>query len=767
LPVPHPDEVLSVGSDFSTGDFSWMLESYPNYRDLRDRTRTFDELAAFKSATFAVSPVRGDSPQMKLGMLVSGNLFRALGVTPEAGRDFQQEEDQIEGRDAVVLLSHALWVELGSDPSLVGRAVHINGIDFTVIGILPESFSGPDRQHRPLLYAPLMMWPRLTGNPNMLVARDNWDLNLKGRLRPGVNLTQAQAELEMLGKGLEREYPDANHGRRVMVRTEIQATLRQNRMYTTLAAILSLLAAAVLVVACANVAGLLTSRAPARAREIALRLAIGAGRPRLIRQLLTESAAIAAAGGLLGVALAYAAIALMRQIQFPTDLLIVPRIELDHRTLVFSIAIAIVSTISCGLIPAIHATRTDLTTALKASSGGVSEAGRRLRGRHILVTVQIAVSLVLLTISVFTYRAFGTELKEGLGFRTDHAVLLTVDPGLVRYNPAQTRKFYERLMQSVAATSGVASAGLSSAQPLGLIEVSWIQPEGYHFPPGQSGAPVYSSRVDEGYLGTMGLKLILGRGFTAHDTEDSPRVAVVNETLARHYWPGQNPVGKRIHLNQEGGEWTEVVGVTPTSRYLFLGEPPTEFAYVPYRQSPRTNLTLIAASGGDSANLIEPLRALVRDLDSDMPMYDVQTIENFVYARAISIERILVDIVGVMGLMGMTLSMVGLYGLMSYTVSRRTREIGIRMAVGADRAGVLYMVLRQGITPAIWGVAAGLVLSVLCSRALMSAFPLSQKIGPDSYGIVAVLLMTVAALAGLVPARRASLVDPLIALREE
>jgi predicted permease len=531
--------------------------------------------------------------------------------------------------------------------------------------------------------------------------------------------------------------------------------------------ILSLLAAAVLAVACANVAGLLTSRAPVRAREIALRLAIGAGRPRLIRQLLTESSMIAAVGGLAGIPVGYAGISLLRQIQFPSDRFSLPPAELDHRALIYSVAIAMLSTVLCGLVPAIQTTRADLTTALKASGGDVSGGRRRLWGRHLLVTAQVAVSLVLLTISVFAYQVFGSELKQGLGFRTKHAALMTLDPGLVRYTPAQTSQFFQRLTERAAAVPGVTSAGLASAPPLGLFEFSWIRPEGHQFPAGQKAAPVYSSRVDEHYFDTMEFKILRGRGFTAQDADGAPRVAVVNETLAEHYWPGQNAVGKRFRWSDEHSDWVEVVGITPTSRYIFLGEPPTEFLYMPYRQNPGTNLTLVAATSGESASLIEPLRAVVRDLDPNMPVYDAQTMEHFILGRATSVEGTMVNIIGAMGLMGLTLAMVGLYGLMSYAVSRRTREIGIRMAVGADRVGVLRMVLRQGMVPALWGIALGLALSAGCGRLLMAAFPVNRQIGPASYGIVAPALLVVAMLAAIVPARRASRVDPITALRDE
>ena len=696
---------------------------------------------------------------MKMGMLVSPNFFDAMSVAPERGRAF------LDGEEQVVMLTHALWVGLGSDPAILGRTVWIDGIDFTVIGVVPESFSGPDRQHRPMFYAPLAMWPRLSGEPHILEARDQWRLNVKGRLKPGVTVTQAQADFDRIGRELEREYPDANRGRRVMVRTEVQASMRQNRMYTALSGILTLLAVAVLIVACANVAGLLTSRAPVRAREIALRLAIGAGRPRLIRQLLTESSLIAAAGGLLGVPVGYAGIAVLRQIQFPTDRIIVPVVEMDHRTLLFSILIAMLSTVLCGLVPAIQTTRADLTTALKASA--VPAQSRRLWGRNLLVTIQVAVSLVLLTIAVFVYQGFSADLKRGLGFRVDHGAMLSIDPQLVRYTPAQSKQFFERLTERAAAAPGVKSAALASGAPMGLVEVSWVQPEGHEFLEGRNGAAVYSSRVDEHYFDTMGIKILEGRAFTTQDAAGAPRVAVINDTLAAHYWPGQSPLGKRFHMNDTGGEWVEVVGVTPTSRYLFMGEPPTEFLYVPYRQAPPANLTLLVAAAGDSASVIEPLREVVRSLDPNMPVYDVYTMEQFMWAQATSVAQITVNIIGAMGLMGLTLAMIGLYGLMSYGVSRRTREIGIRMAMGADRGGVLRMILRQGMRPAVWGIALGLALSAISGRLLMAAFPLNQKIGPSSYGIVGAMLLLVAMIAALIPARRAARVDPMMALRDE
>jgi len=767
LPVPRPGEIVVVGTDFTALNFSSVSSSYPNYADLRDRNRSFGGLLAFHATIAGFAAGRVESPQVKVGMVVTGNFLQVLDVQPELGRAFRPEEDQVPGRDAVVILSHGTWQQLGSDPKILGRTVRIAGIEFTVIGIAPESFSGPDRNFRPAFYVPAMMWPRLSGDPQTLEARDRFDLTIKGRLKPGVSLTQAQAELDTIARDLERAHPETNRNLHLMVRTQMQMNIRENRVYTALAAILTLLAAAVLIVACANVAGLLTSRAPLRAREIALRLAVGAGRPRLIRQLLTESGLIAAAGGLLGLPVAYIGIGLLRQIQFPTDLIMVPRIELDRRALFFSLAVAMGSVLLFGLIPAIQTTRANLTTALKAS-GALVPGRRRLWGRNLLVTVQVAVSLVLITIALFSYRMFAGELDNGMGFHTDHMLLMDFNPGVVRYTEAQSRQFFENLTERAKSLPGVKSAALASVRPLGFLEPSFIQPEGFQFPTGQNYTTVHSSRVDEHYFDTLGLQILRGRAFTAADAPGAPRVAIVNEVLANDYWPNQDPIGKRLRLlGSNNPPWIVVVGVAKLSRYGFIGEPPTEFLYLPYRQMPPGSMTLFSASAGDSASLLAPLRDLVRDLDPNMPTYDIQTMEHYYWARATSIAQVTVEIVGGMGLMGLVLAMVGLYALMSYSVSRRTREIGIRMAVGASHASVLRMVLRQGMLPAVCGVPIGLLLSAGAGRLLRSAFPLSYRISPAIYGVVAPLMLIIAILAAYAPARRASLVDPMTALREE
>ncbi len=764
LAVPHPREIMSLGTEYHNDYSSVLRTSYPDYLEIRNQARSFDGLFAYTFTGAGFAAQHGATAQVKAGAIVTGNLFQALGVEPRLGRPFRPDEDQVPGRDAVVVLSYGLWQDLGGDPKIIDRSVEIAGIDFTVIGVAPEDFDSPDHFFRPAFYVPVMMWPRISGQPKVLEDRLSTSMRVKGRLKSDVLLSQAEAELETIASNLNRAHPETNQSRSLIARTEFETAVVGNRVYSSLTAILTLLAAAVLIVACANVAGLLTSRAPLRAREMALRLAVGAGRGRLIRQLLTESSMIALAGGVLGLPLAYLGVDLFRQIRLPTDLVMLPKFDLDARALAFALIVAMSSVILFGLIPAIQTARTNLTSAFKAG-GGVELGRRRLWGRNLLVALQVAVSLVLLTVAVFTRNAFQGELTRGMGFRSDHLAMVSVDPNMLRYSEAQSAQFFQTLTKRAEALPGVQSAALTSGMLGQNLGNAGVEPEGYRLPPGKAFLTIFYDRVDEHYFDTFEIPIERGRGFTASDTKDTPAVAVVNQTFAAHYWPNQDPLGKRFLLN--GVRWVEVVGIARNSHYLYMAEPTTDFLYLPYRQTPPGNLTLLAATSGDSASLLEPLRKLVRDMDPAMPMYDVMTMEQFYSAKVTGFGEVMTTTVGAMGLMGVILSMVGLYALMSYSVSRRTREIGIRMAVGADRAGVTRMVVRQGLAPVVTGLGMGLLLSAAAGQWLRAAFPLRYEIGPAIYGVMAPLLLAVAMLAAFAPARRASLVDPMVALREE
>jgi putative ABC transport system permease protein len=771
LPVARPGEVLTVGSMSSLEalNASSLVASYRDYVDIRDRNKSFDGLGAFSILTAGFALDASATPKLKLGMLVSANLLPLMGVEPLLGRSFRADEDQVPGRDAVIVLGHAMWEqEFASDPHVLGRTARIGGVPFTVIGVMPESFTSMNRYVRSDFFAPLMMSPRLVNDPKAasLEARDVRNLRIKGRLKPGVTQAQAQSELTAISADLERAYPDTNRHHQYFVKTELQSRASESPPDAMLVAMLSTLALLVLLVACGNVAGLMTSRAPARAREMALRLAIGAGRSRLVRQLITESLLVSMLGGLLGLGVGYAGMTLFRQIEIPTDLPVMLAFQMDRRALAFSFIVAVLSAVFFGLVPAVHASRTDLTAIMKA--GDAVAPGRRRRwGRAVLVTGQVAVSVVLLVVALFMYREFRRQLAGGPGYRTDHLLMMTFDTSLVRYRDAQAQQFFQQVAERAREVSGVRAVTMTTSIPMSndSLRTVNIAPEGFQFPKGKEYASTLASMVDEYYFDALAIPILSGRNFTRRDDDQAPRVAIVNEHFAQHYWPNADPIGKRLRVDKD---WVEIVGTTKTGKYIFIAEPPTDFVYLPYRQNPSTTMILVAHATGDAAGLAAPLRQIVHGLDANLPVSGVRTMETLYRMRAISIFNVLVTTVGALGLMGLALSIVGLYGLVAYAASRRTREIGIRMAIGATAPTVLRMVLRQGVALATAGLLVGLGAAVGAGELLAAAFPSGDNRRDFlSLLVVAPIVLAVTMLATYVPARRASRINPTEALRYE
>lgn len=775
LAVPDSAAVLTVGSTDPSGGS--LVASYREYVEIRDRGAGFAGLAGFTSAGAGFASEPGKSPRLSIGMLVSGNFFLVMGLEPQLGRDFLPEEDEVPGRDEVVILGHDLWQqEFGADPSILGRAVWLNGIPFTVIGVAPAGFTGLDQYTRVQFYAPLMMWPRLVNDRNAdpLEARSFRSLMTKGRLEPGVTIAEAQAELSGIGRDFEREHPDANRGRSLAVRTELQNRIAQAPPVAALLVMLSTLAASVLLVACANVAGLLASRAPVRAREIALRMAIGAGRLRVVRQLITESVLLSIIGGALGLGVAHAGLALFDQIRFPTDLPIGPSFALDQRALMVSLVSALAGAVLFGLAPALRAARVDLSAMMRATDGAA--AGRRRPwGRGALVSGQVAVSVVLLVVATFIHRGFEQRLGDGPGFRTDHVLLMSLNPGMLGYSETEAHRFFEQVAERARLVPGVESATLASYVPMdGMPPRVTIVPEGFEFTEGRDGATISGAEVGEDYFETLGLPLLRGRGFRAADDSDAPRVAIVNELVADRYWPGQDPIGRRFRLDDGGGPWVEIVGVAKNSKYSFITEPPQEFIYLPHKQRPPRPMILFVHSAGDPSSLVTPLRETVGSLDANLPIYNVRSLDEFYRIRVVATLNVISRLIGAMGVMGLLLSIVGLYGLVAYAASRRTREIGIRVAIGASRSNVLRMVLRQGLVLALAGLGMGLVAGVGADHALEVLFTgFTGGPGGDirtdvvAFGMVAATVLAVTLLAAYFPARRASRIDPTETLRCE
>jgi macrolide transport system ATP-binding/permease protein len=768
LPVLEPSRVVSV-TPAKMGAFGADVTiSYPDYRDFRDNNRSFDGLIAEGFNRFTFSPDAIEFPKIAYGVFVSGNFFRTLGVQPALGRGFLDSEDRAVGRDAVVVLGHDFWVsQFNSNPSIVGSTIRLDGMECTVIGVASEQFTGIDNQNfKPSFFVPLAMSPRLN-QQNTLESRDVRWLTVKGRLKPGISIAQAQADLGAIASRLEQLYPATNRDQKFQVQTEFQLRVKEVPPDLGIAAMQGLLALCVLLVACANVAGLLLSRARARSREMAVRIAIGAGRGALIRQLLLENLLLGLAGGLAGLGLDYANVSLYNSLPVATDVPVDAHAAVDHRVLLFTIAAALLSTFLFGLAPALQTTRLDLVPALKAADAD-SGGRRRFWGRNFIVAGQVALSLVLLVISVVVWQGFRNQYQQGAGFRTDHLYLTTFDTTPSHYSEEQTRRFFKELLDKTRLAPGVRSAALTSVVPLGNgLGSTGVLPEGSALRSGEQIRAVPNAYVSEGYFATLGIPIVRGRGFLESDGANTPLVAVVNTLFAEHYWPHQDALGRRFHSGDANGPLVQVVGIARTGKYIWIAESPQEFVYFPYTQGRTSALTVVAESTGPDAGALAPvLREVVRNIDSAMPYANARTMQNFFSQRATKITNTIVEVVASLGLMGLMLALVGLYALVAYSVSRRSREIGIRMAIGADRQSVLRMVLRQGLVLGSIGAGAGLILSVFACRAVTSAL----WIGRLNWALlpaVAAPLLLVTMLAAYVPARRASLIDPMRALRDE
>jgi predicted permease len=768
LPVLEPGRVVSV-APAKMGAFGTDTQiSYPDYRDFRDNNRSFEGLIAEGFSRFTFSPDAIEFPKIAYGVFVSGNFFRTLGVQPALGRALLDSEDQAVGRDAVVVLGHDFWVsQFNSSPTIVGSTIRLNGVECTIVGVASERFTGIDNQDfKPSFFVPLAMSPRLN-QQNTLESRDVRWLTVKGRLKPGVGIAQARADLDAIASRLEQLYPVTNRDQKIQVLTEFQLRVKEVPPDLAIAAMQGLLALCVLLVACANVAGLLLSRARVRSREMAVRIAIGAGRGALIRQLLIENGLLALAGGLAGLGLDYANVNLYNSLPVATDVPIDSHAVVDHRVLLFTIAAALLSTFLFGLAPAIQTTRLDLVPSLKAADAD-SGGRRRFWGRNCIVAGQVALSLVLLIVSVVIWQGFRNQYHQGTGFRTDHLYLTTFDTAPSHYSEEQTRRFYKDLLDKARSAPGVQSAALMSAIPLGNgFDSTGVLPEGGSLRRGEQIPAVTTGYVSDGYFATLDIPIVRGRGFLQSDGTNTPRVAVVNTQFAEHYWPRQDAVGRRFHMGDATGPLVQVVGVARTGKYVWIAEPPQEFVYFPYTQGRPTALTVAAESStADAGNLAPVLREVVRDIDPAMPYANARTMQNLFSQRATKITDTIVEVVASLGMMGLVLALVGLYALVAYSVSRRSREIGIRMAIGADRQGVLRMVLKQGLVLGSIGAGAGLILSVFAVRALTSALWIGQ-LNWVLLPAVALPLLAVTLFAAYVPARRASLIDPMRALRDE
>jgi macrolide transport system ATP-binding/permease protein len=770
--VGEPERLASLFEAAKSGEWGYNNFSYPDYLDYVAQSHSFEGIAARRMVQAAVGG-EGERAGVEWGETVTGNFFDVLKVRMRLGRGFLPEEGATPGTHPVVVLSDDLWrTHFASDPAVVGKTVQLNGHPFTVVGVAPPEFTGSQWALKMKFWVPLMMRRQLAGASSdaWINARgDHW-LNLTGRLKEGATREQAAAELSAIADRLEQQYPqDRNKGVRVVVTTEQEGRFQDMSKFAYLGSGMALaVVGLILLVACANVANMMLARAVVRRREIAVRLALGAGRWRVARQLLTESVMLALAGGALGLLLAFwmtdAMTRFFPSLQYQISLAVAP----DARALVFTLAVSVLTGVVFGLAPALQASRPDLVGVLKGEAQREGRA-RRVSLRSALVVAQVALSLVVLVCAALFVRSFRNAKAIDPGFAAHEAVVVSVSPGLFGYTKEQGRDFYRRLAERARALPGVDGAGMVDWLPLGDGSNSWgpVFPAEQPPPAPGEGWDAYAEIAGPGYLKAMRIPLLEGRDLDEHDREGAkPEAVVINETLARRLWPGGSALGRRMMLGRERPDVLEVVGVARDTKVRTLGEEPRNVMYVSVEQTYVGDMSLVAHTSGDRAGVVNGIRQAVKELDPRMPLYNVRTIEQHL-TWAFWAQDMAASLSTAFGLLALMLAATGLYGVIAYTVAQRTHEIGIRVALGAQGSDVLRLVLGQGMWLAGVGVAAGLAAAFASARLVASLLYGVSPADPATYILVALVLAGVALLACLVPARRAAKVDPMVALRYE
>ena len=772
--VVEPGRLVDVGRSQDGSGFD--NGSYPNYLDIRARNTVFTDVYAHKMGAEPMSLGGADGAERIFGDMVSTNYFAILGARPQIGRLFEAADGNQPGTTPFAVLSHQFWKRrFNGDPAVVGRRLQLNGSPFTVLGVAAEGFHGTTLLTTDV-WVPVSMVgelsPRRTGS--ILTSEGVW-LVMGARLKPGVSLGQAQGELTSIAQALEREFPDANRGKGL--RVAAAAPIPGNGApVAAFMAVLMGIVMLVLAIACANVAGVLLARASGRRREIAVRLAIGAGRGRLIRQMLVESSLLFLVGGAAGLALARAMttalVTRLPTLPLPIDM----SLPLDSRALGFTLALSLVAALLAGLAPALQASRAEVVGGLKADAQGGPE---RMRLRNAFVISQVAFSIVLVVGAGLFGRALQRAATIDPGFDPRGIELAFLDLSLSGYNETTGPAFAQQVVERVRALPGVESATVSAMMPLGMsrMGLGGLSLPGAAMPTERRGPPPAGwleadwNVVEPDYFKTMKMVLVSGRDFTAADRRGAQDVVIVNETAARRMWPNQDPLGKVLvhHLDRRGtSDQTRpmtVVGVARDAKYAFLGEQTPGFVYVPMQQQyiPRTT---IVARAADGRRLAAEIRSLLAAMNPNVPVVNAQTFEEYASLGLLP-QRIAAAVAGSLGVLGLLLAAIGIYGVTAYMVTSRTREIGIRIALGAQRLSVVGMVLRQGMVLTLTGAAVGLVLAAAASRLLGSLLFGVNATDPVTFVGAALLFVAIGLAACFTPARRATEIDAMEALRYE
>jgi putative ABC transport system permease protein len=761
LPYPEAERLAVVATTMRREQVEVRSTSYPDFVDWRDHNTVFEQIAARNSASFSL--LGTGEPERVNGELVSANYFTLLGVQAARGRAFLPEEDRTPDTHRVAVVGHGLWQRrYGGSPNLVGQTIQLSDGNYSVVGIMPEGFRGISDTAE--LWLPMMMNSAVRPASDLQTRDQRW-LRAIARLKPGVSMQQAQTEMDTIARRLEQTYPatNANRGAQVMSLHEQLFGSMQLMLWILLGAV-----GCVLLVACTNVANLLLQRAATRQKETAIRLALGATPRRLIQQLLTESLLLALIGGVLGMLVALWSVdflVALSPVTFPSFI----KLTLDARVLGFSLLVSVLTGVLFGLAPALQAARPALNEVLKDGGRGTSGGLGRSRLLSSLVVSEIALALVLLVGAGLMIRSLQRLQAVDPGFDSDHLMTMRFSLPAQKYPRAQAEVFNQQFRERLRALPGVQAASLSTDLPLsGDTSAGPIELEGQTVVPADSEVRMYRHRVTPQFFATLGIPLAKGRDFTAGDHAQAPNVVIISEALARRYWPGEDPIGKRLREEGADNPWCSVVGVVADVKYRGLPQNPNADpdVYFPLLQRPNNNLSLAVRTEADPASLTAAIRSELQKLDPDLPVFGVTTMAQRV-ANQTTQARFSTWLLGIFGGLALVLAAVGIYSVMAYAVEQRTNEIGIRLALGARAGDVLRLVIGQGMRLALLGVALGvsaaLALTQLMKRLLFGV----AAADPLTYAVITLSLAIVALLACWIPARRATQVDPIIALRCE
>jgi putative ABC transport system permease protein len=759
LPYPQPERLAVINTTMRRETVEVRATSYPDFVDWRDQNTVFEQIAARVVNSFSL--LGTGEPERVSGELVSASYFSLLGVQAAHGRTFLPEEDRTPDTHRVAVVGHGLWQRrFGGNPKLIGQTIQLSDGNYAVVGIMPEGFRGISDQAE--LWLPMMMLSSARAASYLQKRDERWH-SAVARLKPGVSLQQAQTELDTIMRRLEQAYPgsNTNRGARVTLLHEWLFGGMQLMLWILLGAV-----GCVLLVACANVANLLLQRAATRQKETAIRLAMGATPRRLIQQLLTESLLLAFSGGVLGALVALWSVDFLvtfSPVTFPSFV----KLTLDARVLGFSLSISVLTGLLFGLAPALQATRPALNEVLKDAGRGSSGGSSRLLGS--LVVSEIALALVLLVGAGLMIRSLQRLQAVDPGFDSERLLTMRFNLPVQKYPRAQIDVFTQQLRERLRALPGVQTVALSSDLPLsGDTSAGPVELEGQTAVPTTSEIRMFRHRVTPGFFATLGIPLVKGRDFGADDQAQAPNVVIVSEDLARRYWPGQDPIGKRLREEGADNPWWSIVGVAADVKYRGLPQNPNADpdVYFPLVQRPANTLSLAVRTEADPASLTAAIRSQLQKLDPDLPVFNITTMAQQV-ARQTTQARFSTWLLSIFGGLALVLAAVGIYSVMAYAVEQHTREIGIRMALGAQAGDVLKLVIGQGMKLALLGVALGLgaalALTQLMTRLLFGV----AAADPLTYAVIAAALSLVALLACWLPARRATRVDPLVALRYE